>query len=89
MTLGASNPNPSPNPNLTPTLTLTLTLTRSLFVADGMPAHRVFEALAANKEDRASDILLIVERQSMRGVDGLRLGGGPDAEPDSALFPWL
>ena len=54
-----------------------------------MPAHRVFEALAANKEDRASDILLIVERQSMRGVDGLRLGGGPDAEPDSALFPWL
>ena len=57
--------------------------------SDGMPAQRVFEALAANKEDRASDILLIVERQSMRGVDGLRLGGGPDAEPDSALFPWL
>ena len=58
-----------------------------------MPAQRVFEALAANKEDRASDILLIVERQSMRGmggeVDGLRLGGEPDGEPDSALFPWL
>ena len=28
---------------------------RSLFVADGMPANRVFEALAANREDRASD----------------------------------
>ena len=27
----------------------------SLFVADGMPANRVFEALAANREDRASD----------------------------------
>jgi hypothetical protein len=131
---------------------------RSLFVADGMPANRVFAALAANKEDtashhvkaaaqrpwatrpparpasarsklwaasslgqprpmgrsflagwpqhglacfprsstalrtQASDILLIVERQSMRGmggVDGLRLGGGPGEEPDSALFPWL
>ena len=36
---------------------------RSLFVADGMPANRVFEALAANTEDRARDILLIVERQ--------------------------
>ena len=62
---------------------------RSLFVADGMPANRVFEALAANTEDRARDILLIVERQSMLGVDGMRVAQQPDGEPSSSLFPWL
>ena len=53
-------------------------------------ARPCFPRSSTTLHTQASDILLIVERQSMRGmgsVDGLRLG--PDEEPDGALFPWL
>ena len=59
---------------------------KSLFVADGCPHKQVVEALAANTEDKTSDILLIVERPAVR-EDGDVLHA-PGEDPASPLF-WL